>query len=60
VVAEHPFYAVTDGDGRFALPGLPPGRYTVRVWQERLGAISREIIVGDQDPTTITLEMTAR
>lgn len=60
VVAEHPFYAVTDADGRFALPGLPPGRYTVRVWQERLGAISREIVVGDQDPTTIMLEMTAR
>jgi plastocyanin len=60
VVAEHPFYAITDADGRFALPGLPPGRYTVRVWQERLGAISREIVVGDQDPTTITVEMTAR
>jgi plastocyanin len=60
VVAEHPFYAVTDADGRFALPGLPPGRYTVRVWQERLGTISREIVVGDADPTAITLEMTAR
>jgi plastocyanin len=60
VVAEHSFYAITDADGRFALPGLPPGRYTVRVWQERLGTISREIVVGDQDPTTITLEMTAR
>ena len=60
VVAPHPFYAVTDAAGRFALPGLPPGRYTVRAWQERLGAISREIVVGDQDPTPVTLEMTAR
>ena len=60
VVADHPFYAVTDADGQFALKGLPPGRYTVRVWQERLGTMSREITVGDQDPTLVTLEMTAR
>src|SRR5213592_2125063 len=60
VVAEHPFYAVTDAGGQFALTGLPPGRYTVRVWHERLGTVSREIIVGDQDPTTVTVEMTAR
>jgi hypothetical protein len=32
----------------------------VRVWQERLGTMSREITVGDQDPTLVTLEMTAR
>jgi plastocyanin len=60
VVAEHPFYAVTDAAGQFTLPGLPPARYTVRVWQERLGTISGEIVVGDGDPTTITLEMAAR
>ncbi|PYM41694.1 MAG: hypothetical protein DME12_10660 [Candidatus Rokuibacteriota bacterium] len=42
------------------MTGLPPGRYTVRVWHERLGTVSREIIVGDQDPTTVTVEMTAR
>src|SRR5881296_3815683 len=46
VVAPHSFYAVTDAGGQFALTGLPPGRYTVRVWHERLGTVSREIIVG--------------
>lgn len=60
VVADHPFYAVTDAEGQFALPGLPPGHYTVRVWQERLGTSSREVVVGDQDPTTVTLEIPAR
>jgi len=60
VVAEHPFYALTDPAGQFTLRGLAPGRYTVRVWQERLGTSSKDIVVGDQDPTPITLEMAAR
>src|SRR5437867_5996112 len=60
VVAEHPFYALTDPEGQFTLRGLAPGRYTVRVWQERLGTSSKDIVVGDQDPTPITLEMAAR
>src|SRR6266571_8030352 len=60
VVAEHPFYVMTDAAGEFTLRGLPPGRYTVKAWQERLGTISKEIVVGDQDPTAVTLEMPAR
>src|SRR5439155_1651033 len=54
VVAEHPFYALTGGAGEFELRGLPPGRYTLKVWQERLGTISKDVVVGDQDPTTVT------
>ena len=60
VVAEHPFYALTNGAGDFELRGLPPGRYTLKAWQERLGTISKDIVVADQDPTTVTLEMPAR
>ena len=60
VVAEHPFYALTGGAGEFELRGLPPGRYTLKVWQERLGTISKDVVVSDADPTTVTLEMPAR
>ena len=60
VVAEHPYYALTDGAGEFELKGLPAGRYTLKVWQERLGTVSKEVVVGDQDPTPVTLEMPAR
>ena len=37
VVAEHPFYAVTDERGEFVLANVPPGQYTLHVWQESLG-----------------------
>ena len=37
-VFEHPYYAVTQEDGRFAIPpGLPDGRYMLVAWHERLG-----------------------
>ena len=60
VVADHPFYALTDGGGAFELRGLPAGRYTLKVWQERLGTTSKDVVVGDQEPTAVTLEMAAR
>ena len=53
VVAEHPFYAVTGASGEFALNNLPPGKYTLSVWQERLGTVTRDVTVGDTDATVV-------
>ena len=36
-VVDHPFFAVTDKDGKFVLKGLPPGTYTIEAWHEKLG-----------------------
>ena len=36
-VVAHPYFAVTGPDGRFELKNVPPGDYTLAVWQEKLG-----------------------
>jgi plastocyanin len=45
VVAEHPFYTLTDNEGRFSFE-LPPGKYDVRVWHETLGVARLSLEVG--------------
>ncbi len=34
LVFAHPFYAVTDRDGRYRIEGVPPGTYSVAAWYE--------------------------
>lgn len=57
VVADHPFYAVTDDQGKFALNNVPPGKYTIRVWQESLGFVTEEVTVTDKGIKSVTLEI---
>ena len=45
LVFGHRFFAVTDGDGRYRIGGVPPGRYTVVAWHERFGRVSQSIQV---------------
>jgi plastocyanin len=58
VVADHPFYALTNEAGEFSLPSVPPGRYPLQIWQESLGVTSREVTVGGDD-ATVRVELTA-
>jgi plastocyanin len=59
VVAEHPFYAVTDQAGAFRIQNVPPGKYRLRMWQEALGSATREVVVG-AGGATVTFDVKAR
>jgi len=59
VVADHHFYAVTDGQGEFVLDNVPPGHYTLRIWHESLGTLRKDVPVSD-GITAVTLEMSRK
>lgn len=46
-VMDHPYFAVTDGDGRFSIEGLADGTYEVAVWHERFGTQTGTATVKD-------------
>jgi plastocyanin len=57
VVAEHPFYAVTNEAGEFVIENVPPGKYTLQVWQEVLGTRTQEVTVGSKVGGSVNVEM---
>ena len=57
VVTDHPFVAVTDDKGNFAIKDLPPGKYTVEIWHETLGKQVKEVTVKAKEDAKLTLEL---
>ncbi len=42
-VMDHPWFAVTDKNGRFRIEGLPAGEYTLAAWHEELDGSDIEV-----------------
>lgn len=45
-VLDYPYFAVSGDDGNFEIKNLPPGTYTIAVWQEKLGTQEQQVTVG--------------
>ena len=45
VVTENPFHAVVDARGRFRIPEIPEGTYTVVIWHPDLDSVERQVRV---------------
>lgn len=53
-VFDHPYYAVTDKDGKFTLPSdLPAGKYTLVAKHMKAGEKTQEITVADGDKKAV-------
>jgi hypothetical protein len=45
LVFAHPFFATTDSEGRFRIPSVPAGTYTIAVWTDGVVRETRKIEV---------------
>jgi plastocyanin len=58
-VLNHPYFAVTDKDGKFDLKTLPPGSYTIEAWHEKLGAQQAKVTLGEKETKDIAFTFKA-
>ena len=57
VATDTPYFAVTDDKGNYSIAGVPPGDYTVEVWQEKLGTDDQKASVKDGATATTNFSM---
>jgi plastocyanin len=58
-VLDHPFFAVTDADGKFDIKGLPPGTYTIEAWHEKGGTVTQSVTIGNSESKDINFTIKA-
>ncbi len=57
VSTDTPYFAVTDDKGNYTIKDVPPGDYTVEVWQEKLGTEDAKASVKDGATATTDFSM---
>lgn len=50
-VFDHPYFAVSDADGKFTIKDVPPGKYTIEAAHRKAGVKTQEIEVKDTGTT---------
>jgi len=55
-VFDHPFFAVTNEQGAFSIPDLPPGNYVLKARHEDAGIKSQEIVIPESGDLRVTFE----
>ncbi len=57
VVLENSAFAETGKDGKFTIPNVPPGKYTINAWKPKAQRVSAEIEVLPGQETVANLEL---
>jgi plastocyanin len=59
-VADHPYHAVTDASGAFRIADVPPGTYTLKLWEELLGTKEQSVTVKPGETTTVQIDLSSQ
>lgn len=57
VVLDTPYFATTDKTGAFEIKNVPPGKYTLVAWSEKLKEVKQPIAVEAGKPATVNLTL---
>ena len=57
VVLETPYSAVSDKDGSYVIKDVPAGRYTLRIWHEKLKGKDVLVDVAEKGDITVDFEI---
>ena len=47
-------------DGRYSITGVPAGTYTLHVWHDRGGSVTREVTVAGDGQPVVNVQLDAR
>ena len=56
---DHPFFAVSDENGKYSIQGVPPGDYTVSAWHEEFGEEDAKVTVGESGTIDVSFTFKA-
>jgi len=59
-VFPHPYSAVTDDGGDYAIAGIPAGEYSITFWHETLGAQKKKVVVKTGETTKLDITYTLK
>jgi plastocyanin len=57
LVFDHPYSTVTDEEGSFKIPEIPPGKYNVKIWHNGISVKETQVIVNPSAKTNLSLEL---
>ncbi len=57
IVTETPYFAVSEKDGHFLIPDVPPGQYEVIAWHERAKSVRATVTVTTGRPASVNFEL---
>jgi hypothetical protein len=59
IAVGNPYFAVTDSDGRFTIPDLPPGVYDVIAWHPHMQVQARQVTIGANGAAELAFRFSA-
>ncbi len=57
VVVETPYFAVSATDGSYAIKNVPPGKYTLKIWHEKLKGADVSVEVPEKGTATVDFDL---